>query len=61
MESHRCYHGGEKEEYTMKKIIAVNCGPRKGWNTDTLIGSAIKGAVSSGAEVEKFDLYRLEK
>ncbi len=45
----------------MKKIIAVNCSPRKGWNTDILIDSAIKGAGSSGAEVEKFDLYRLEK
>nr|MCR4855946.1 flavodoxin family protein [Erysipelotrichaceae bacterium] len=45
----------------MKKIIAVNCSPRKGWNTDILVDSAIKGAGSSGAEVEKFDLYRLEK
>ena len=24
-----------------KKIIAVNAGPRKGWNTDTLIDEAI--------------------
>ena len=37
-----------------KKIIAVNAGPRKGWNTDTLIDEAIKGAESGGAEVEKF-------
>ncbi len=44
-----------------KKIIAVNAGPRKGWNTDTLINEAIKGAESAGAEVEKFDLFRLEK
>ena len=29
-----------------KKIIAVNAGPRKGWNTDTLIDDAIKGAES---------------
>ncbi|MBQ7654770.1 MAG: flavodoxin family protein [Clostridia bacterium] len=43
-----------------KKITAVNAGPRKGWNTDTLIGEAIKGAQSTGAEVEKFDLFRLE-
>ena len=27
-----------------KKIIAVNAGPRKGWNTDTLITEASKGA-----------------
>ena len=44
-----------------KKIIAVNAGPRKGWNTDTLIDEAIKGAESGGAEVEKFNLFRLEK
>ena len=44
-----------------KKIIAVNAGPRKGWNTDTLITEAAKGAESAGAIVEKFDLFRLEK
>ena len=44
-----------------KKIIAVNAGPRKGWNTDTLIEAAAKGAESAGAKIEKFDLYRLEK
>ena len=44
-----------------KKIIAVNAGPRKGWNTDTLITEAAKGAESAGAVVEKFDLFRLER
>ena len=44
-----------------KKIIAVNAGPRKGFNTDTLINEAIKGAESKGAEVVKFDLFRLER
>ena len=44
-----------------KKIIAVNAGPRKGWNTDTLISEASKGAESAGAVVERFDLFRLEK
>ncbi len=44
-----------------KKIIAVNAGPRKGWNTDTLIAEAVRGAESAGAEVEKFDLFRLER
>ena len=43
------------------KIIAVNAGPRKGWNTDTLIEKAMEGAREAGAEVEKFDLFRLEK
>lgn len=44
-----------------KKIIAVNAGPRKGWNTDTLITEASRGAESAGAAVERFDLFRLEK
>ncbi len=44
-----------------KKIVAVNAGPRKGHNTDTLIDEAIKGAQAAGAEVQKFDLFRLEK
>lgn len=44
-----------------KKIIVVNAGPRKGWNTDTLLTEAAKGAESAGAEIIRFDLYRLEK
>lgn len=44
-----------------KKIIAVNAGPRKGWNTDTLVNEAARGAEEAGAEVIKFDLFRLEK
>ncbi len=44
-----------------KKIIVVNAGPRKGWNTDTLITEAARGAESVGAVVERFDLFRLEK
>ena len=44
-----------------KRIIAVNAGPRKGWNTDTLIVEASKGAQAEGAEVERFDLFRLER
>lgn len=31
-----------------KKIIAVNAGPRMGWNTETLISEASKGAESAG-------------
>ena len=45
----------------MRKIIAVNAGPRKGWNTDTLITEASKGAESAGAVIERFDLFRLER
>ena len=44
-----------------KKIIAVNAGPRMGWNTETLIKEASKGAESAGAVVERFDLFRLER
>ena len=44
-----------------KRIIAVNAGPRKGWNTETLISEASKGAESTGAVVERFDLFRLER
>ena len=39
-----------------KKIVVVNAGPRKGWNTDTLLTEAAKGAQSAGADVERFDL-----
>ena len=44
-----------------KKIVAVNASPRKGWNTDTIVTEAAKGAESAGAVVEKFDLFKLEK
>lgn len=44
-----------------KRIVAVNAGPRMGWNTDTLIMEAAKGAETAGAIVEKYDLFRLEK
>ena len=45
----------------MGKIVVVNAGPRKGWNTDTLLSAAARGAESAGAELVKFDLFRLEK
>ncbi len=44
-----------------KTLVAVNAGPRKGWNTDTLITEASNGAQSAGAEVKRFDLFRMEK
>ncbi len=44
-----------------KKIVVVNAGPRKGWNTDTLLTEAGKGAQEAGATVTRFDLFRLEK
>lgn len=27
-----------------KKIVAINASPRKGWNTDTIVTEAAKGA-----------------
>ncbi len=44
-----------------KRIIVVNAGPRKGWNTDILVSEAARGAESAGAETERFDLFRLER
>ena len=44
-----------------KTIVAVNASPRKGWNTDTLVTEAARGAEEAGATVQKFDLYRLER
>lgn len=35
----------------MSNIIAVNAGPRHGWNTDILISEAVKGAEAAGASV----------
>lgn len=43
-----------------KKIVVVNAGPRKGWNTDTLLTEAARGAQERGAEILRFDLFRLE-
>ena len=37
-----------------KRIVAINAGPRKGWNRPG-------GAESAGAAIERFDLFRLEK
>lgn len=50
-----------EDQNMSRKIVAVNAGPRKGWNTDTLIAEASSGAESAGAVVERFDLFRLEK
>ena len=44
-----------------KKIVVVNAGPRKGWNTDALLTEAARGAEAAGASVERFDLFRLER
>ena len=43
------------------KIVAINGSPRIGWNTSSLVQEAAKGAQAKGAEVELFDLYKLDK
>ena len=45
----------------MKKIVAINASPRKGWNTDIIVTEAAKGAESAGAHIEKRNLYKMEK
>lgn len=44
-----------------RRIVAVNAGPRMGWNTETLVSEAARGAEEAGAEVVRFDLFRLER
>ena len=41
------------------KVLAINCSPRKNWNSAQLLKSALEGAKSVGAEVEYIDLYDL--
>ena len=41
------------------KVIAFNGSPRKQWNTATLLGKALEGAKSRGAETELIHLYEL--
>jgi len=41
------------------KIIAINGGPRKNWNTTTLLQKALDGAKSMGADTELIHLYDL--
>ena len=41
------------------KVIAINGGPRKNWNTAALLKSALEGAAAGGAETEMVHLYDL--
>lgn len=41
------------------KLIAINGGPRKNWNTAAMLDHAIEGARSAGAETELVHLYDL--
>ena len=41
------------------KVIAVNGSPRKGWNTEKMLKSALDGAASQGAHTQLIQLYDL--
>jgi multimeric flavodoxin WrbA len=41
------------------KVMAFNGSPRKKWNTATLLGKALEGAASQGAQTELIHLYDL--
>jgi multimeric flavodoxin WrbA len=45
---------------TSKRITIVHGGPRKGWNTATLLEQVAEGARSAGAIVDWVDLYALD-
>ena len=45
----------------MAKKVVVNACPRIGWNTDMLLREAKKGVIEAGAEVVRFDLFRLNQ
>jgi multimeric flavodoxin WrbA len=47
------------ENENPKLVVAINGGPRKGWNTDMLLQSALEGAKEAGAETLCVDLYSL--
>jgi multimeric flavodoxin WrbA len=48
-----------RNEVKLMKVIAFNGSPRKNWNTATLLGKALEGAASQGAETELINLYDL--
>lgn len=39
------------------KVVGINGSPRKQWNTASLVGKALEGATSVGAETEMINLY----
>lgn len=41
------------------KVTAVNGGPRKDWNTGTLLRHVLEGAASAGAQTQSVHLYDL--
>ena len=50
----------KQEQKKMKKVVIIDGGPRKNWNTAQLLHKAQEGAESIGAEVEYISLYGLK-
>ncbi|MDR0355499.1 MAG: flavodoxin family protein [Deltaproteobacteria bacterium] len=48
------------EQIKTRKVIGLNGGPRKNWNTASLLEEALKGAASTGAETKLIHLYDLD-
>ncbi len=44
----------------MAKVMLIDGGPRKGWNTDLLLAEAERGAREAGAETEVVRLFDLD-
>jgi multimeric flavodoxin WrbA len=42
------------------RVVGINGGPRKNWNTARLLEYALKGAADKGAATEMFHLYDLD-
>ena len=42
------------------KVLGIGCSPRKGGNTDILLGEALAGAQQNGAEVEQLSIRELD-
>ncbi|MDR1041817.1 MAG: flavodoxin family protein [Deltaproteobacteria bacterium] len=45
---------------TKKRVIGVDGGPRKGWNTERAVAAALEGAKGAGAETSVCRLYDLD-
>jgi multimeric flavodoxin WrbA len=43
----------------IRRVVGINGGPRKNWNTAKLLKKALEGAAESGAPTELIDLYEL--
>jgi multimeric flavodoxin WrbA len=42
------------------KVLAFNGSPREHWNTAQLLGKALEGAASQGAETQLVHLYEID-